>query len=69
MEDKISKANEAKNNVLKNGGSMEEAWQAYNDALAIHKSDLVSVNKNLNVKYHFADVKTQNLFNKYGKLQ
>ena len=69
MEDKISKANEAKNNVLKNGGSMEEAWQAYNDALAIHKSDLVSVNKNLNVKYHFADAKTQNLFNKYGRLQ
>src|SRR5713226_960895 len=69
MEDKISKANEAKNNVLKNGGSMGEAWQAYNDALAMHKNDLVSVNKNLNVKYHFADAKTQNLFNKYGTLR
>jgi len=69
MEDKISKANEAKNNILKNGGSMGEAWQAYNDALAIHKNELVSVNKNLNVKYHLADTKTQNLFNKYGTLR
>ena len=69
MEDKLSKANQAKNNVLKNGGSVKEAWQAYNDALAMHKSDLVSVNKNLNVKYHFADAKTQNLFNKYGRVQ
>lgn len=69
MEDKISKANEAKNNVLKNGGNIGEAWQAYNDALAMHKNDLVSVNKNLNVKYHLADTKTQNLFNKYGTLR
>ncbi len=69
MEDKISRANDAKNKVLKNGGSMEEAWQAYNDALAIHKTDLVSVNKQLNVKYHLADIKTQNLFNKYGTLR
>jgi hypothetical protein len=69
MEEKIAKANEVKNNLLKNGASIEEAWQAYNDALAIHKSDLVSANKNLNVKYHFADAKTQDLFNKYGRLQ
>lgn len=69
IEDKISKANEAKNNVLKSGGSAAEAWQAYNDALAMHKNDLVSVNKNLNVKYHLADTKTQNLFNKYGTLR
>src|SRR5439155_9367420 len=33
MEGKLSKANQAKNNVLKNGGSVKEAWQAYNDAL------------------------------------
>ena len=69
MEDKISKANEAKYSVLKNGGSMEGAWQAYNDALAMHKNDLVSVNKNLNVKYHLADTKTQNLFSKYGTMR
>ena len=69
MEDKISRANDAKNKVLKSGGSVEEAWQAYNDALAIHKTDLVSVNKQLNVKYHLADSKTQSLFNKYGTLR
>ena len=69
MQEKINKANEAKNSVLKSGGSIEEAWQAYNDALAIHQTDLVSANKNFNVKYHFADEKTQNLFNKNGKLR
>ena len=69
MQEKINNANEAKNSVLKSGGSTQEAWQAYNDALAIHQTDLVSANKNLNVKYHFADEKTQNLFNKNGKLR
>ncbi len=69
MEDKISKANQAKDGVLKNGGSMEEAWQAYNDALAIHKGDLVTVNKSLNIKYHLANANTQNLFSKYGTLR
>jgi len=69
MQDKISKANEAKNSVLKSGGSIDAAWEAYNDALAIHHTDLVNTNKNLNVKYHFADERTQNLFNNNGKLR
>jgi len=68
MQQKVQAARDAMNKVLKNGGTMEEAMQAYNDAAAIHKDQLVSINKNLNVKYHLADQKVQDLFNKNGKL-
>jgi len=66
MQDRVNKANIAMNEVLQNGGSLEEARQAYNNAAATQVTELVDVNKVLNVKYHLADAKTQDLFNKYG---
>ena len=69
MQNKVLKAKLAMNQVIQNGGSREEALQAYYNAAATHETDLVDVNKQLNVKYNLADKNTQNLFNKYGNVQ
>jgi hypothetical protein len=68
MQEKVQNARNAMNKVLQNGGTMQEALQAYNNEAAIHKNQLVSINKDLNIKYNLADEKVQNLFNKDGKL-
>ncbi len=68
MQQKIQNARNAMNQVLKNGGTMQEALQAYNNEATVHKGQLVSINKDLNVKYNLADAKVQSLFNKDGKL-
>lgn len=69
MQDKVAKAKIAMNEILQNGGSMQDALQAYNNAASMQKTELVSVNKDLNVKYHLADPATQDLFNKYGSFR
>ena len=66
---KIANAKLAMNKVLQNGGTKEDALKAYNDAASTQQTELVSVNKNLNIKYHFADGTIQNEFNKYGNLK
>ena len=68
MQAKVQNGKDAMNRVLKNGGTMQEALQAYGNEAAIHKDQLISINKNLNVKYNLADGKVQSLFNKDGKL-
>jgi len=68
MQAKVQNGKDAMNKVLKNGGTMQEALQAYNNEAAIHKDQLISINKDLNVKYNLADGKVQSLFNKDGKL-
>ncbi|TLX78057.1 MAG: hypothetical protein E6L05_01510 [Thaumarchaeota archaeon] len=68
MQAKVQNGKDAMNRVLKNGGTMQEALQAYSNEAAIHKDQLISINKDLNVKYNLADGKVQSLFNKDGKL-
>lgn len=68
MQQKVQNARNAMNQVLKNGGTMQEALQAYDNAAAVHKDQLININKNLNVKYNLANAKVQDLFNKDGKL-
>lgn len=68
MQAKVQNGKDAMNKVLKNGGTIQEALQAYSNEAAIHKNQLVSINKDLNVKYNLADTKVQSLFNKDGKL-
>lgn len=68
MQEKVQNGKNAMNKVLQNGGTIQEALQAYNNEAAIHKNQLVSINKDLNIKYNLADKKVQSLFNKDGKL-
>ncbi len=69
MQNKVVSARLAMSKVLQNGGNMQDALQAYYNTAAIHKSQLVSLNKDLNVKYGLGNEKTQNLFNNLGNVQ
>ncbi len=68
MEEKVRQATEAMNKVRQNGGTIDEALQAFYDEASTHKSQLVNINNGLNVKYHLATEETQNLFDKFGKI-
>jgi len=67
MQQKVQNGRNAMQQVLQNGGTIEEALQAYSDAAKMHKTELVTVNKNLNIKYNLADATTQKIFDKFGR--
>ena len=69
MQAKVAQGKLAMDKVLQNGGSRNEALNAYYNGAATQKTELVSVNKAINVKYHLADATTQDLFNKDGNLK
>ena len=69
MQNKVLSGRLAMSKVLQSGGNMQDALQAYYNTAAMHKTQLVSLNKNLNVKYGLGDAKTQDLFNKLGNIQ
>ncbi|MGQ0638991.1 MAG: carboxypeptidase-like regulatory domain-containing protein [Nitrososphaerota archaeon] len=54
--------------VLNNGGSEQEARKAFIQNASTSRNELLKVNNDLNVKYGFADKKTQEQFNLAGKL-
>lgn len=68
MQAKVAQGKLAMDKVLQNGGSRDDALNAYYNGAATQKTELVSVNKAINVKYHLADSTTQDLFNKNGNL-
>lgn len=69
MQAKVANAKLAMNKILQNGGTKEEALKAYYNGASIQQTELVSINKDLNVKYHLADETIQTQFNKYGNLK
>ena len=68
MQQKVQQARDLKNQVLQSGGTADQAVQTFNTAAAFHKTELVSVNNQLNVKYSLADQKVQSLFNQWGSI-
>jgi len=54
--------------VQNNGGTLEEARQAYFKAAATTRVELIEVNERLNIQYGVSDAKTQQQFNEFGKL-
>lgn len=69
MQSKADQARLAMNQALHNGATREQALNAYYSVASSQKTDLVSVNKDLNIKYNLADSNTQDQFNKYGNLK
>lgn len=69
MQAKVAQGKLAMSKVLQNGGTKDQALNAYYGAAATQKTELVSVNKDINIKYQLADKTTQDLFNKYGNLK
>ncbi|MFB5623066.1 MAG: hypothetical protein ACE5RF_03145 [Nitrosarchaeum sp.] len=68
QQEKVSDARKAMKAVLDNGGSLQEAREAYHDAAAIKRVQLIDMTKNLNIKHGLADNTVQSTFDKYGKL-
>ena len=68
MDNKVQLARKAMNEVLQNGGTYQEARQAYFEMATITRVEMIQVNQELNIKYGFADPEIQKTFDKYGKL-
>jgi len=68
MIQKTQEAKMAKTDVLKNGGTNEQAMKAFADKAKIKRSMLISFNQDANIKAGIADAKIQKMFDKYGKL-
>ncbi len=68
QQQKVSEARKAMKTVLDNGGSIQEAREAYHNAGAITRVQLIDITKDLNIKHGLADNTVQSAFDKYGKL-
>lgn len=68
MESKVSLARAAKQQVLDNGGSFQEAQREYIKFAAMSRGEMIQKIIELNVKYGFANAETQNHFDEDGKL-
>ena len=67
-EQKTNQGLAAKNQVLQNGGSNDQARNAFILNATTHRSEISQVNNDLNVKYANASKTVQTKFDKYGKL-
>ena len=68
MQQRVSAANAAMQNVLSGGGSLDLAIQTFNDYAAINHAQVVQINQNLNVEYGLADSNVQSCFDSNGDL-
>ena len=67
-EQKVNLARSAMNDVLKKGGSYQEARQAYTKIASMSRTEIIGLLKDLNIQHGFANGDVQNTFDKYGKL-
>ncbi len=67
-EQKVNAGRTAMNQVLTNGGTMEDARNAYNNAASTPKIELIEMNAQFNVKHNLAYYTEQQLFNSKGQI-
>ena len=67
-EQKVNLARAEMNSILKNGGSYEEARQAYSKVGSMSRTEIIGLLKELNIQHGFANQEVQKSFDKYGKL-
>ncbi|QLH11103.1 hypothetical protein [Nitrosarchaeum sp. AC2] len=65
---KITLAKDARDTVLKNGGTYFDAMKEYSKYAKMTKVEMLNVIKDLNIKHNFTDKKTQSYFDANGKL-
>jgi hypothetical protein len=68
MSQRIDAGNLAMKQVLEQGGSWDDAIQAFSRSAAIHRQEMVQENTALNVEYGAADPRIQNNFDANGLL-
>ena len=67
-EKKVNAGRIAMNQVLVNGGTVQDAKDAYNKAAATKKIELIEMNSQFNIKYNLADHREQQIFNSTGQI-
>ena len=67
-QDKIDSARTMMSDVLKSGGSLQDARDAYHEALQIPRSDMIQLVNELNIESGFSDPHIQAHFDNDGKL-
>jgi hypothetical protein len=68
MNEKIKIATQAKEDVLKNGGSYAEAHAEYIKYASLQRTDMIKLVTDLNIKHGFTDEALQSYFDEDGKL-
>ena len=67
-EKKVNAGRIAMNQVLTNGGTIQDAKDAYNKAAATKKIELIEMNSQFNIKHNLADHREQQIFNSTGQI-
>ncbi|MEW6042668.1 MAG: hypothetical protein AB1608_00180 [Thermoproteota archaeon] len=68
QQEKIKSAKDARDKILADGGSREDAWGTYQKISAIKRAKIIELNRDLNIQYAGADIAVQNTFDVKGKL-
>ena len=68
LDQKIQQASAARDQMLANGATYKEAMEEYYRQAAIQRVEMISMNKDLNIKYGFTDSEFQSYFDANGKL-
>ena len=68
MQKRVDAGNLAMKQVLDNGGTWEEAMQIFSQYAGIKRTEMISVNRDLNIQYGLADPTTQAAFDQNGML-
>ncbi len=66
-EQKVNAGRIAMNKVLINGGTMQDAKDAYNKAASTLRIELIEMNAQFNIKHNLADAIEQEIFNSVGQ--
>ena len=67
-EQKVNAGRIAMNQVLTNGGTMQDARNAYHNAASTQKIELIEMNAQFNVKHNLASYEEQQIFNSTGQV-
>ncbi|GKS67276.1 hypothetical protein YTPLAS73_08230 [Nitrosarchaeum sp.] len=67
-EQKVNAGRIAMNQVLANGGTMQDAKDAYNKAASTQRIEIIEMNAQFNIKHNLADYEEQQIFNSTGQV-
>ena len=68
QEHKVTLARAAMNEVLKNGGTFEDARNVFSKVGSMTRTEIIGFLKDQNIQHGFANPDVQKAFDKYGKL-
>ena len=68
MQNRVNTGNLAMKQVLANGGTWDEAMQAFSQHASIKRTEMISINTNLNIQYGLANSTIQAAFDQNGLL-